>query len=164
MDNTYIAVIGGKNLSAPAEKMASLIGYHLIDAGCSLITDGKTGAAEAADRGAFEACRQKRVEPNERIFSYVPKGTQPKFQNCAWISESKNHLKTKISMIRNTWGAILVGGGNETILQIRLAVLQAIVEGYNFIPVSGQAGKRIGFAPRYRRLKKIFLMIRCLPP
>ena len=141
MDDTYIAVIGGRRLSASAGQMARLVGYHLIDSDCILITDGKAGAGEAASHGALEACLQKGIEPKERVFSYFPNGRQPAFQIGTQFNKGQSKLESWIAMIQSSWGAIVVGGGKETVLQIRLAVLQAIVEGYNFIPASGTGGE-----------------------
>ena len=54
-----IAVIGGQSITSRAVKMARLIGYHIIDAGCCLVTGGRKGAGESTSRGAYKACLQK---------------------------------------------------------------------------------------------------------
>ena len=138
---TCIAVIGGQSIAPRAAKMACLIGYHIIDAGCCLVTGGRKGAGESASRGAYEACLQKGLNPMEFIFSLVPEGEQPDFQIGSCIHVGKNKLERRIALVQNTFGAVIIGGGKGTASEIRLAVLQAIMDGYKLIPASGTGGE-----------------------
>lgn len=135
------AVIGGSSLSPSAQEMAFLIGYELVAQGNHVLTGGRKGAGESASLGAYEACRKIGSDPENVIFSFVPEGKQPDFRIGSYIHIGKDKLERRIALIQNTYGAIVIGGGKGTASEVRLAVLEAIMNGYSLIPVSGTGGE-----------------------
>jgi hypothetical protein len=135
-----VAVIGGRVITDEACQMAALIGKAIILAGRSLLTGGRRGAGEHASLGAAVACSELGTAPEAKIFALVPRGERSDFRIGTCLEAGSNWLERRILLIRHSVGAIVVGGGEGTADEVRIAVLQAIMEGYSIIPASGTGG------------------------
>lgn len=139
--NYNIAVIGGINISRNAAKMANLIGRQTIKSGFNLVTGGRMGAGFEASRGAYEACLKLHIDPNKRIFSVVPKGKKPDFKFGTSIQAGKDKLERRIALIQNTDQALVIGGGQGTMSEIRIGVIEMHMNGYGITAIPGTGGE-----------------------
>src|SRR5689334_24309737 len=53
--DVYISVVGGSDVDRATRKTAREVGRLLAERGAIVVTGGRTGVAEAASKGAFEA-------------------------------------------------------------------------------------------------------------
>jgi hypothetical protein len=71
----------------------------------------------------------------------TPKGETPDHKLGSWLHVGSNKLERQIALVQNSRGAIVIGGGVGTSSEIHIAVMEAIMEGYFLIPVSGTGGE-----------------------
>ena len=135
-----VAIIGGAAIGNEACQMATLIGREVILAGRSLLTGGRGGAGEHASLGAAAACTELGIAAEARIFALVPRDERAEFRVGTCVEAGSSWLERRIMLIRHSVGAIVVGGGEGTADEVRIAVLRAIMEGYSIIPASGTGG------------------------
>jgi uncharacterized protein (TIGR00725 family) len=136
-----IAVLGGQEISEQAKEMARAIGVSIVANGCCLVTGGRAGAGEAASQGAYKQCLESNLDPKKCIVSLVPEGKLPSFQIGSYINVGRSYIERRIALVKNTEGAIVVGGGAGTASEVKIALIQAIMDGYGLIPVLGTGGE-----------------------
>jgi uncharacterized protein (TIGR00725 family) len=134
-------VLGGHNLDEKAEEMAQFMGECIVESGCCLVTGGRAGAGESASQGALKQCIGVNVDPKTRIISLVPEGKSPAFDIGSSIHVGQSYFERRVALIKNTYGAIVIGGGTGTASEVKIGLIEAIMEGYKLIPVSGTGGE-----------------------
>jgi len=138
---TRIAILGGTVLSPAAIIMARQIGHAVIDAGCCLVTGGRKGAGQAASEGAAIACREHGIDISQHVIAFVPEGDAPDFDIGTVMQIGTDKVERRVALVCSTVGAIVIGGGKGTRSEVLIAVLEAIMDGYSLIPVSGTGGE-----------------------
>jgi uncharacterized protein (TIGR00725 family) len=136
-----IAVLGGQDLSLKAKEMAHLIGASIIKNGCCLVTGGKAGAGQVASQGAYEQCLKNNIDSRNHILCLVPEGKSPSFVIGSSINVGRGSFERRVALIKNTMGAIVIGGGIGTASEVKIGLIQAIMDGYGLIPVLGTGGE-----------------------
>jgi predicted Rossmann-fold nucleotide-binding protein len=138
---TRIAVIGGTTLIPQAVVMARLIGRAIVEAGCSLVTGGRLGAGLVASEGAAIACKEMGLDVLRHVIAFVPVGSRADFDIGKVINVGTDKMARRVALVGNTIGAIVIGGGQGTRSEVLIAVLEAIMDGYSLLPVSGTGGE-----------------------
>ncbi|MFA5875953.1 MAG: hypothetical protein WC901_04670 [Candidatus Margulisiibacteriota bacterium] len=140
-DTKKIAVIGGTKLIPDGITMAHHVGRAIIDAGCCLVTGGRMGAGRAASEGAAAACRDRGLDVLQHVIAIVPEGDNADFRIGTVAHIGSDKVARRVALVTNTVGAIVIGGGKGTRSEVLIAVMEAIMDGYSIIPVSGTGGE-----------------------
>jgi uncharacterized protein (TIGR00725 family) len=140
--SVLLGVIGGRQLSPLADRMAEQLGWHIIAAGYKLVTGGRSGAGAASSRGAAEYCRSRNLPVEENVIALVPFGQKPDFVETRTIHAGKNRFERRLILMNRARSIFVVGGGQGTEEEI----MHAAVDDYmawgaaNVLPVAGSGG------------------------
>lgn len=115
-----IAVCGSGQSNPPVEELAYWLGYHLVTAGCTLISGGMFGVMEAASRGGQAAKSQKSA--TGLIVGILP-GAQSDQGNsyCDVVIPTGLGPGRNLLVVMSAEVVILVGGGSGTLSEAALA-------------------------------------------
>ena len=138
---TRIAVLGGTKLGAEATTMAKHIGHAIVDARCCLVTGGRKGAGQAASEGAADACQKYGLDTAHHIIALVPEGKSSDYDIGGVIQIRADKVARRVVLVSATVGAIVVGGGKGTKSEVLISAMEAAMDGYRLIPVSGTGGE-----------------------
>src|SRR5437660_9516047 len=93
--SVLLGVIGARQLSPLAVRMAEQLGWHIIAAGYKLVTGGRSGAGAASSRGAAAYCRSRNLPVEENVIALVPFGQKPDFVETRPIHARKNRFERR---------------------------------------------------------------------